>query len=153
MFPVFTSVVTAILIFDYWIIRERKWVVPDLFKGGPEHIYWYFHGINPRAWFAYIVTVIPSLRELHLILVDFFSLLMTLFSGSFRKPHWKNNRRRCPNPTKSHTSLALCWARYFSSASIISIHLLDSAWMYHLMRPFLKVLKTVRLVMMVVIFL
>jgi cytosine/uracil/thiamine/allantoin permease len=57
---VFTSVKTEILVFDYWIIRKRKWVVPDLFIGGRGHIYWYFHGINPREWFAYIVTTIPS---------------------------------------------------------------------------------------------
>jgi nucleobase:cation symporter-1, NCS1 family len=64
---VFTSVTTVILVFDYWIIRKRKWVVPDLFIGGSGHIYWYFHGINPRAWLAYIVTVIPSLRKLPLL--------------------------------------------------------------------------------------
>lgn len=62
-FAVFTSVCTAILILDYWVIRKRAWKVPDLFHGGPEYIYWYFHGINPRAWFVYIVTVIPSLRK------------------------------------------------------------------------------------------
>lgn len=63
-FAVFTSVCTAILVLDYWFIRKRAWKVPDLFQGGPDYIYWYFHGINPRAWFVYIVTVIPSLREL-----------------------------------------------------------------------------------------
>jgi hypothetical protein len=31
---VFTSVKTEILVSDYWIIRKRKWVVPDLFIGG-----------------------------------------------------------------------------------------------------------------------
>jgi nucleobase:cation symporter-1, NCS1 family len=60
---VFTSVCTAILILDYWFIRKRAWKVPDLFRGGPEYIYWYTHGINLRAWTTYIVTVIPSLRE------------------------------------------------------------------------------------------
>ena len=45
------------------MIRKRAWKVPDLFEGGPNHIYWYFHGINPRAWFVYIITVIPSLRK------------------------------------------------------------------------------------------
>ncbi|PVH99763.1 hypothetical protein DM02DRAFT_642803 [Periconia macrospinosa] len=68
-FAVFTSVCTAILILDYWVIRRRLWKIPDLFKGGPEYIYWYSHGINPRAWFVYIVTVIPSLPGLVLSLM------------------------------------------------------------------------------------
>ncbi|PMD67569.1 uncharacterized protein K444DRAFT_516269, partial [Hyaloscypha bicolor E] len=62
---IFTSVKTEILVFDYWIIRKRKWVVPDLFIGGRGHIYWYFRGINPREWFAYIVTTIPSCVSYH----------------------------------------------------------------------------------------
>jgi NCS1 family nucleobase:cation symporter-1 len=60
---VFTSVVTAIIVLDYWVLRKRLWKVPDLFKGSPESIYWYNNGINYRAWAVYIVTVIPSLRK------------------------------------------------------------------------------------------
>ncbi|KAH8657101.1 permease for cytosine/purines, uracil, thiamine, allantoin-domain-containing protein [Tricladium varicosporioides] len=63
-FAVFASVCTAILMLDYWVIRKKMWKVPDLYKGGPEYIYWYTHGINMRAWFTYIVTVIPSLPGL-----------------------------------------------------------------------------------------
>lgn len=61
---VFASVVTAILVLDYWVIRKKAWKIPDLYKGGPEYIYWYWHGINLRAWSVYIITVIPSLPGL-----------------------------------------------------------------------------------------
>lgn len=59
--------VTAILVLDYWVIRQKAWKIPDLYKGGPEHIYWYWHGINLRAWAVYIITVIPSLRKYSLL--------------------------------------------------------------------------------------
>ncbi|RDW73035.1 putative permease-2 [Coleophoma cylindrospora] len=63
-FAVFSSVTTAILVVDYWWVRKCIWKVPDLFHGGPGYIYWFTHGINLRAWFAYIVGVIPSLPGL-----------------------------------------------------------------------------------------
>lgn len=63
-FAVFASVTTAILVLDYWVIRKRCWKVPDLYKGGSQYIYWYWNGINLRAWFVFIVTVIPSLPGL-----------------------------------------------------------------------------------------
>ncbi|KEY68266.1 hypothetical protein S7711_07020 [Stachybotrys chartarum IBT 7711] len=63
-FGVFASVLTAIIILDYWVIRKKAWKIPDLFQGGPEYIYWYTHGINFRAWSVYIITVIPSLPGL-----------------------------------------------------------------------------------------
>ncbi|KAE9990893.1 hypothetical protein EG327_000774 [Venturia inaequalis] len=63
-FAVFASVVTAILVLDYWVIRKKAWKIPDLYKGGPEYIYWYYHGINLRAWSVYIITVVPSLPGL-----------------------------------------------------------------------------------------
>ncbi|EXJ82047.1 hypothetical protein A1O1_08116 [Capronia coronata CBS 617.96] len=63
-FGVFTSVCTAVLVLDYWYTRKRMWKIPDLFVGNNSSIYWYFHGINVRAWVVYIVTVIPSLPGL-----------------------------------------------------------------------------------------
>ncbi|EPE24965.1 hypothetical protein GLAREA_11546 [Glarea lozoyensis ATCC 20868] len=59
-FAVFASVTTIILILDYWFIRKQMWKVPDLFKGGPEYIYWYYHGVNLRSCCVFVITVIPS---------------------------------------------------------------------------------------------
>jgi hypothetical protein len=53
------------------------WVVPGLYVGGPEHIYWYFHGINPRTWFGHIVTVVPSLRKLPYLTIVLTPLIQT----------------------------------------------------------------------------
>jgi NCS1 family nucleobase:cation symporter-1 len=60
---VFTSVITAILVLDYFVIRKGAWKVNDLYHGGPQYIYWYWHGINLRACGVYLVTVIPSMRK------------------------------------------------------------------------------------------
>ena len=62
-FAVFASVVTSILVLDYWVIRKRMWKIPDLFVGNNNSIYWYWHGANPRACIVYIVTIIPSFRK------------------------------------------------------------------------------------------
>jgi hypothetical protein len=108
LLSVFTSVTTVVLVFDYWIIRKRKWVVPDLFAGGPEHIYWYFHGVNPRAWFAYIVTVIPSLRKSHCIsLLTKTPLTNSYLSWPLRKSYRKNNRCRCQD-LPDHVYFRVC---------------------------------------------
>lgn len=86
---VFSSVCTAILILDYWFIRKRAWKVPDLYQGGPEYIYWYFHGINLRSWFVYIVTVIPSLRKYS---SPHFSLQLIFRSWTGAQSHGKDER-------------------------------------------------------------
>lgn len=43
---------------DYWIIRKRKWVVPDLFD--PRGIYWFTGGWNLRAVAALVIGMAPS---------------------------------------------------------------------------------------------
>lgn len=42
---------------DYWIIREKKWVVPDLFD--PRGIYWFTGGWNLRAVAALALGMAP----------------------------------------------------------------------------------------------
>lgn len=56
--------ITAILVLDYWVIRKGAWKIPDLYKGGPQYLYWYWHGINIRACAVYIISVIPSMPGL-----------------------------------------------------------------------------------------
>lgn len=62
-FGVFTGPTTAILIYDYYILRKGNWKIPDLFQGGSQYIYWYTNGINYRAWTAYAIATIPSFRK------------------------------------------------------------------------------------------
>jgi NCS1 family nucleobase:cation symporter-1 len=45
------------------VIRKGAWKVPDLYRGGLDFVYWYTYGINFRAWFVYVTTVVPSLRK------------------------------------------------------------------------------------------
>jgi NCS1 family nucleobase:cation symporter-1 len=61
VFAVFSSASTATLNMDYWLVRRRKWKVPDLFH--PDGIYWYYHGVNPRAVAAFLIAITPSLRK------------------------------------------------------------------------------------------
>ncbi|RDW57037.1 hypothetical protein BP6252_13909 [Coleophoma cylindrospora] len=59
VFAVFSSCSTPITNCDYWLVRRRKWKIPDLYH--PEGIYWYFHGVNLRAVAAWTLAIIPSL--------------------------------------------------------------------------------------------
>ena len=43
---------------DYWIVRKKKWVVPDLFK--PHGIYWFTGGWNLRAIAALVLGMAPA---------------------------------------------------------------------------------------------
>lgn len=60
-FTVFLAPMTGVLVCDYWIIRRRKWKVPDLFK--QDGIYWYTTGINWRAIIAFVIGFVPSMRK------------------------------------------------------------------------------------------
>lgn len=51
------------LIVDYYFVRKRKLVIPDLFIGGPESIYWFNNGINWRAIFCLLFAMWPSMRK------------------------------------------------------------------------------------------
>lgn len=52
---------TAVQNADYWLIRQRKWKIPDLYH--PEGIYWYTGGFNLRAIAAWTCAIIPTLRK------------------------------------------------------------------------------------------
>lgn len=62
-FGVVTGPTTAIMIYDYYILRKGNWKLPDIFKGGDESIYWYYHGINFRSLVPYVVAILPSMRK------------------------------------------------------------------------------------------
>ncbi|ORY92762.1 permease for cytosine/purines, uracil, thiamine, allantoin-domain-containing protein [Leucosporidium creatinivorum] len=58
----FLSGVAAIMACDFWIVRKGKLDVPELYKPGGR--YWYWHGINPRAVAAWIISFAPNLPGL-----------------------------------------------------------------------------------------
>ncbi|KAL3422838.1 NCS1 nucleoside transporter [Phlyctema vagabunda] len=58
-FGVFMSPAAAILIVDFWLIRRTCWNIPELYK--PGGIYWYYAGINWRAFVAYFLGMWPAL--------------------------------------------------------------------------------------------
>lgn len=53
---------TAILVCDYWLVRRRKWKIPDIFE--QDGIYWFTAGINWRAIFAFFIGIFPLMRKL-----------------------------------------------------------------------------------------
>ncbi|KAH8880225.1 hypothetical protein GQ53DRAFT_891637 [Thozetella sp. PMI_491] len=63
-FGVMSAATTGILVSDYWIVRKRKWKIPDLYHGTPDSIYWYWAGINPRSCIVFILAIVPSLPGL-----------------------------------------------------------------------------------------
>lgn len=53
------SPAAAILVVDFWIIRRRKWNIPQLYQ--PGGIYWFHSGVNWRAFIAYTLGMWPAL--------------------------------------------------------------------------------------------
>jgi NCS1 family nucleobase:cation symporter-1 len=47
------------IVADYWLLRKKKWVVPDLFT--PNGIYWFYHGWNLRCIAAMIIGMAPCI--------------------------------------------------------------------------------------------
>ncbi|PVH99767.1 hypothetical protein DM02DRAFT_710388 [Periconia macrospinosa] len=58
VFTIFHASHTSIAMADYWIIRKKKWVVPDLFD--PAGIYWFTGGWNLRAVAALVIGMAPA---------------------------------------------------------------------------------------------
>lgn len=59
----FVGASTYVLIVDYWIIRQRRWKIPDLFMGRGS-IYWYTGGWNFRTVGALGMGMWPSMPGL-----------------------------------------------------------------------------------------
>lgn len=53
-YSVFLGPLMGIMITDYWLIRHRRLKLGDLYRSGPDGIYWFWHGYNPRAFLAWL---------------------------------------------------------------------------------------------------
>jgi NCS1 family nucleobase:cation symporter-1 len=58
---VFLGPMCGIQICDYFIVRSRKMKLSDLYSPSPAGIYYYFHGVNPRAFVAWVCGWAPQL--------------------------------------------------------------------------------------------
>ncbi|KAI1496218.1 permease for cytosine/purines, uracil, thiamine, allantoin-domain-containing protein [Biscogniauxia marginata] len=52
-FGVFLSPAASILVIDFWAVRKCMWNIPDLYT--PGGIYWFWNGLNWRAFVAYVL--------------------------------------------------------------------------------------------------
>ncbi|KFA81703.1 hypothetical protein S40288_08095 [Stachybotrys chartarum IBT 40288] len=59
-FGMFVSPLAGINCVDFWVVRKRKWRVPDLYNGNTESIYWYTFGWNWRAMLSWGLVIWPS---------------------------------------------------------------------------------------------
>lgn len=48
-FGIYYGPCAGIFVADFWIVRKRLVKMRDLYLGNEESIYWYWHGVNPRA--------------------------------------------------------------------------------------------------------
>jgi nucleobase:cation symporter-1, NCS1 family len=54
-YSIFQGPVVAIMLVDYFILRRGNLYMPALFTRSPEGRYYYFHGVNVRAYAAFVV--------------------------------------------------------------------------------------------------
>ncbi|KAH6677713.1 permease for cytosine/purines, uracil, thiamine, allantoin-domain-containing protein [Halenospora varia] len=59
-FGMFISPLAAINAVDFWLVRRRKWKVPDLYVGNSSSIYWFNWGLHWRAFLAWTLGIWPS---------------------------------------------------------------------------------------------
>ncbi|VUC29961.1 unnamed protein product [Clonostachys rosea] len=60
-YSIFQGPVVAIMIVDYFVSRKGNLSIPDLFTTSSSGIYYYFHGVNLRAFTAFIIGFILPL--------------------------------------------------------------------------------------------
>ena len=58
-FSIFFTPICAIQICDYFLLRQRRVKLSDMFHPRSDGIYYYFHGFNPRTFVSWIVTWVP----------------------------------------------------------------------------------------------
>ena len=58
---VFLGPMCGIQICDYFFIRSRRVKLTDMYTPSPTGIYYYFHGVNPRAFIAWVCGWAPQL--------------------------------------------------------------------------------------------
>lgn len=61
-YAVFLGPIAGILLVDFWILHRRKYDVRELYRYGGRYHYW--HGVNWRAWVAFVVSIAPTLPGL-----------------------------------------------------------------------------------------
>jgi NCS1 family nucleobase:cation symporter-1 len=61
-FQVFIAPMTGILVCDYWLVRQRKLRIPDLYTSGG--IFWYNYGLNWKAFAVFFACIAPSFRKI-----------------------------------------------------------------------------------------
>jgi len=57
-YSVFLSSIAGVMITEYWLIRRGHYRVADLYSSSRDGWYWYFYGVNPRAYAAYICGIL-----------------------------------------------------------------------------------------------
>ncbi|CAF1078916.1 unnamed protein product [Adineta steineri] len=60
-YSTFLSSVLGVMITDYYIVRKGYLKVKDLYSGSKEDAYYFTHGINWRAYVAYIVGILINI--------------------------------------------------------------------------------------------
>lgn len=60
-YSVFLGPMCGMMIAEYWIVRSRKIKLTDLYNPDPQGIYHFWHGINWRAFLAWVVGFTPQL--------------------------------------------------------------------------------------------
>jgi len=54
-YSTFLGPLTGMYVADYWIVRRRKIKLTDLYHGRKDGIYFFWHGVNPRAFVSWFV--------------------------------------------------------------------------------------------------
>lgn len=54
-YSIFQGPVVAIMIVDYFILRRGNITIPDLFTTSSSGVYYYFNGVNMRAYTAFVI--------------------------------------------------------------------------------------------------
>jgi NCS1 family nucleobase:cation symporter-1 len=52
---------TAILVCDYWVVRQRRIKILDLYKS--DGMFWFNFGLNWKAFLVFFAIIAPSIRE------------------------------------------------------------------------------------------
>ncbi|PHH87208.1 hypothetical protein CDD83_9184 [Cordyceps sp. RAO-2017] len=60
-YGIFLAPMTGMMTANYLILCRRKLKVEDLYRGDAQSIYWYWHGVNWRAFVAWVIGVAPCL--------------------------------------------------------------------------------------------
>jgi NCS1 family nucleobase:cation symporter-1 len=58
-YAVFLGPIAAIMVFDFYVVHQRKYDTLALYQ--PQGIYHYWHGVNWRAVVAFLVGVVPNM--------------------------------------------------------------------------------------------